>query len=325
MAVTDTEEVVREHMLQARGVVALRGGREVLRGVDLDLRVGEIVALLGPNGAGKTTLLEILAGLVPPDVGEVTRQGRVAAALQSPSLARRSVLQNVELALAWWGVPAPERRDRALTALRSLGAEQLAPVPAGTLSGGQARRVHIARALAVRPAVLLLDEPFAGLDPGTRADLLYDAASVIRSPDRATLVILHDRSDAWALADRVLVLLDGRVEAAGSPATVFGSPPSPEVARFVGFTGSIAGVDGGVLLLRATDLRLDPSGEIAGVVRRSVAHEDGVRLEIDVERGAVTALTAAPGPQPGERVRLTVVGGVRFPNDAARTTREARA
>ena len=100
--------------------------------------------------------------------------------------------------------------------------------------------MHLARALALDAAVLLLDEPFAGLDAATRADLLYDAASALRDPDPRRLVIVYDRAEAWALADRVGVMLDGRLEAVGSPAAVLERPPTPRVAAFVGFTGCIA-------------------------------------------------------------------------------------
>ena len=204
-------------LLACHGVSVSRGRREVLRSIDLELRAGEVVALLGPNGAGKSTLLGALAGAVEPAAGTVERHGRVAVALQSPDLARRSVLSNVVAALAWWGVPRAERRDRAIGALATLGAEHLATRPASELSGGERRRVHLARAIAVRPDVLMLDEPFAGLDGSARSDLLADVAGVVRDPARATLVVVHDRAEAWALADRLVVLIAGAVLADGAP------------------------------------------------------------------------------------------------------------
>ena len=173
-------------LLACRGVGVDLGGRAVLDGVDLELRRGETVALLGPNGAGKSTLLAVLAGLTSPQRGSVERTGTVAAALQGAALAGRTAVANVELALAWWGVPRSARPARARAALAAAGAAALADRPARALSGGEARRVHLARALAVAPDVLLLDEPFAGLDPGTRADLLGDSLDALRSPERTT-------------------------------------------------------------------------------------------------------------------------------------------
>jgi ABC-type sulfate/molybdate transport systems ATPase subunit len=302
--------------LEAREIAVVRGGRRVLDGVSLELRRGEVAALIGPNGAGKSTLVAILAGLAQPDEGRVERRGRVAAALQTPALARRSASANVEAALAWWGVARSERPARAAAALASLQALELGERPARDLSGGEARRVHLARALAVEPDTLLLDEPFAGLDPSTRADLLYDAASAIReAAARATLIVVHDRAEAWALADRVLVLIDGRVLADGSPAAILRTPPTREVARFVGFAGELVEGDGSALLLRPEDVALAPDGPLAARVLRRVPVEDGVRLELETARGRLLAVAEPPGPEPGDDVRVALRGGIRYGPD----------
>jgi ABC-type sulfate/molybdate transport systems ATPase subunit len=285
----------------------------VVHGVDVAVERGEVVALLGPNGAGKSTLLSALAGLLTPAAGRVERNGRVAAALQAPALARRSALANVEAALAWWGVPRSGRRERALHALELLGARGLADKQATKLSGGEQRRVHLARVLAVEPDVLLLDEPFAGLDSSARADLLYDAASAFRSEGRATLGVVHDRAEAWALADRVLILLDGRLAAAGAPREVLEHPPSSEVAAFLGFAGRLE-EPAGTRMLRPAHVRLDPAGELSGRVERRVPLEDGVRLELSLDDGSLVAIAPLPGPELGETVRLRVDGGVLFPH-----------
>jgi ABC-type sugar transport system ATPase subunit len=299
-------------LLRCEQLTVCRGRREVVREVSAELRAGEIVALLGPNGAGKSTLLDALAGALPLAGGRVERNGRVAIALQSPDLARRSVLANVVLALAWWGVPRAERAERARGALRAIGAEHLARRGAATLSGGERRRVHLARAIAVRPDVLLLDEPFAGLDAEVRASLLEDALSALRSETRATLVVVHDRAEAWALADRLLILIDGRLVGAGQPRELLERPPSAEVARFLGFDGNL---DDGreVLLTRPAHVVLDPSGSLEGRVSRAVPLEDGVRLELELDRGRLYTVAPLPAPQPGEHVRVRLEGGARFP------------
>jgi ABC-type sulfate/molybdate transport systems ATPase subunit len=297
--------------LRAAGLAARRGRRAVLEGIDLELRAGEITAVLGPNGAGKSTLLDILAGLLPPSAGRLERRGRVAAALQAPVLARRSAQANVELGLAWWGVPRAERRQRAGEALRALGAAHLGESRADTLSGGEARRVHLARALAVRPDVLLLDEPFAGLDVTARADLLEDVAGVLRSPDRSACIVVHDRSEAWALADQVLLLLDGRLVAAGAPAEVLDRPPSVAAARFLGFSGELD-EPGGRLLVRPGQVSLDPRGDRRATVRRRLPVEDGLRLELVLDNGTLFANAPHPAPESGTEVGLRVTGGVRF-------------
>ena len=299
-------------VLRARGVAVARAGVEVVRGVDLDLRAGEVVVVIGPNGAGKSTLLAALAGLLPVARGTVERNGRVAAALQAPALANRTARANVEAALQWWGVPRRERGDRALAALQAIGARGLADRPSRALSGGEARRVHLARALALEADALLLDEPFAGLDAPARAELLYDAASALRDARRATLVVVHDRAEAWALADRVVVLLDGAVAADGPPAAVFGRPPTPAVAAFVGFAGRLE-EPGTLRLLRPQDVALDEDGPLRARVTRLVPVEDGVRVELALEHGRLVALAPAPGPAPGAEVGVRLLGGVTFP------------
>ena len=300
--------------LIVRGLTVRRGRREVLHGIDFELARGEVLAVIGPNGAGKTSLVRALAGLTPAQSGTIEGGGRIATALQSPSMARRSALANVELGMSWWGVPRGERRARADAALAALHAGHLARQRADTLSGGEARRVHLARSLAVAPDVLLLDEPFAGLDPSTRADLLYDVASALRSPDRATLVVVHDRAEAWALADRVVVILDGRIAAVGTPSEVFEHPVREDVARFVGFVGSVR--EGNtVRLFRPAHLRLDDAGELSGTVRRRVPVEDGVRIEMTVEGGSLVVIAPPPGPAEGETARVTAVGGIEVTDD----------
>ena len=305
-------------LLRCEQLSVRRGRREVVREVSAELRAGEIVALLGPNGAGKSTLLDALAGALPVARGRVERHGRVAVALQSPDLARRTVLANVTLALAWWGVPRAERAGRAREALRAMGAEHLAERAAGALSGGERRRVHIARAIAVRSDVLLLDEPFAGLDAEVRASLLEDAVSALRSATRATLVVVHDRAEAWALADRLLILIDGRLVASGSPRELLEQPPTVEVARFLGFDGELD--DGSELLLtRPAHVVLDPSGPLEARVTRVIPVEDGARLELQLDRGRVYAVAALPSPGLGQSVPLRVEGGARFPVAEARS------
>jgi ABC-type multidrug transport system ATPase subunit len=299
-------------LLRCEHVSVRRGDREVVRDVSVELHPGELVALLGPNGAGKSTLLDALSGAVEPAHGRIERHGRVAVALQAPDLARRSVLANVTLALAWWGVARPEREDRARDALRIMGAEHLVERAAGTLSGGERRRVHIARALAVRPDVLMLDEPFAGLDPEARATLLEDSVSALRSTTRATLVVVHDRAEAWALADRLLILIDGELVAAGPPRDLLESPPNAPVARFLGFDGSLAEA-GETLLTRPPHVTLDPAGPLRARVTRAVPLEDGVRLELELEHGRLYTVAPLPAPRSGDSVRVRVLGGVRFP------------
>ncbi len=300
-----------EPMLRATGLTVARGPRTVLHDVDLQLRAGELVALLGPNGAGKSTLLDALSGTLAPAAGSIERHGSVAFALQSAEMARRSVLANLTVALGWWGVPRPQRVQRAREALEAIGAGHLAQRQATALSGGERRRVHLARVLAVRPDVLLLDEPFAGLDAEVRAALLQDVERALRSPARATLVVVHDRAEAWALADRLLILIDGRIVADGPPATLLSAPPSAVVARFLGYDGEVRD-DRSVLLTRAAHVVIDADGPHPATVARVIPLEDGVRLELRLANGRVYTVAPLPAPRAGDSVRVRIDGGIRF-------------
>jgi ABC-type sulfate/molybdate transport systems ATPase subunit len=234
----------------------------------------------------------------------------VAASLQTPALAGRSVRANIRLALRWWKCPRGEWAERTDSALRAIKADQLADRHATTLSGGEARRVHLARALALRSDVLLLDEPFAGLDPSTRADLLYDAESALRSDDRATLIVVHDRAEAWALADRVAIMLDGRIVQHGSPAEVFEHPATAAAAAFVGFTGTLQTEDG-TRMYRPADVHIvEDGGGMPGTVRRAVPVEEGVRLELDMAAGTLVVIAPHPAPPVGAQVAVDVGEGI---------------
>jgi ABC-type sugar transport system ATPase subunit len=293
-----------------------RGKRRLFDAIDLTLYRGEAVVVLGPNGVGKSTLLAVLAGLLPRAGGRVRLDGRVAAALQSPALAQRSVVANLYAAMGWWGVPGVERAGRARAALAQLHIEHLADRPGNALSGGEARRVHFARALSLRSDGLLLDEPFAGLDPPTRAELLGEASVVLRDPDRATMIVVHDRAEAWALADRLIVLLDGRVAAEGSPREVLEHPESLDVAEFLGFTGRLREADGTLRCVRPAHVSLDAGGDFRGIVAGAVHEEDGVLCQIDLADGRVQLRSEYPGPVVGARVSLRIAGGVRFAGTA---------
>jgi ABC-type sugar transport system ATPase subunit len=315
MALTASAEVARDTrppVLVAEGVRVSRGKRVLLDHVDLSLHRGEVVVVLGPNGVGKSTMLSVFAGLLPKAGGTLTLHGRVAAALQAPALARRSVRANLELAMGWWGVPRAERAERARAALALLHIEHLADRFADRLSGGEARRVHFARALALRSDGLLLDEPFAGLDPPTRAELLSDTSAALRDADRATMVVVHDRAEAWALADRLVVLLDGRVAAQGAPDEVLERPDSIEVAKFLGFTGRVRESDDLVRYLRPAQVALDDAGPLHGRIARRMPEEDGVLCEVELEQGELQVRSSYPGPLVDERVTLRVDGGVVF-------------
>jgi tungstate transport system ATP-binding protein len=282
--------------LELRGVVVRRGDRDVLRVDSLSVAPGEMLAVIGPNGSGKSTLLQVAALLVKPAAGEVLLDGvaagadtlalrrRLAIAMQEPHLIQGSVLDNAALGLALRGVPKRERQERALTWLRRFGVEALASRRANRISGGEAQRLSLARAFAVNPELLLLDEPFSALDEATRQQLLDDLAAVVAETGVTTIFVTHDRDEALRLADRVAVLIDGRLRQAGAATEVFGAPVDEDVAAFVGVETIVAGrvvsIEDGLATVAVGQQRLSavaPPG-IGANVRVCIRPED-VTLE----------------------------------------------
>ncbi|GAX51915.1 ABC transporter ATP-binding protein [Streptomyces olivochromogenes] len=193
--------------VEIRGLSRAFDGKTVLHDLDLDIREGEFVALLGHSGCGKSTLLRILAGLDDEIGGEVTVPARRSAAFQSPRLLPwLKVWRNVVL-----GLPGRPDRALALQALDEVGIADRATVWPKTLSGGQAQRVSLARALVREPELLLLDEPFGALDALTRGRVQQLVAELWRLHGCAILLVTHDVEEALLLADRVLVMDEGRI------------------------------------------------------------------------------------------------------------------
>ncbi len=194
--------------VQAQQVRRVFHGRAVLHDLDLTIHSGEFVALLGASGSGKTTLLRILAGLDAPDGGEAWVPEARTVVFQEPRLVQsKSVWRNVVI-----GLPRKQAgRARAETALAEVGLAQRADAWPATLSGGEAQRAALARALVREPRLLLLDEPFAALDALTRLKMQRLIGDLCQMHGPATLLVTHDVEEAILLADRILVLKEGRI------------------------------------------------------------------------------------------------------------------
>jgi molybdopterin-binding protein len=239
--------------ISLRDVVVRRSKMEVLRVPSLDVEEGEVLAVIGPNGAGKTTLLQVLALLDRPAQGDVFYDGvrvrghelsirrRMALMMQDPLLLRRSVAENVATGLRLRGVSRRERNARIDRWLERFGVRHLAPRSARKISGGEAHRVSLARAFALEPEVLLLDEPFAALDQPTRETLLQELAGALGETGLTTVFVTHDRSEALRLGDRVAVIVSGRIRQVDATAAVFAAPADEDVASLVGAETIIPG------------------------------------------------------------------------------------
>ncbi len=291
-------------VIECAGLTVAHGARAVLDVPSLAVGAGEILVVIGPNGAGKSTLLRVLGCLEAPTTGEVRFQGepvtprrglaarrRMASVFQDPLLADATVEANVALGLSFRGVPAREARPRVARWLERLGIPGLGARRARTLSGGEAQRAALARALVLDPDLLLLDEPFAALDQPTREQLLEDLGVVLREEGITTVLVTHDRGEALALGDRVAVLMAGRLLQVDTTAQVFRAPVSEEVARFVGVETildcRVIGREGALSLLEA--------GPAAIEVAQPAETGEWVRLCLRPEDVTLAAGPAAPG------------------------------
>ena len=223
-------------------------GRLVLDVPSLVMRGGRTTAVLGPNGSGKTTLLRVIAGLRRPRAGTVRVGGATPA--QSPDLAyvfqeqvflRESVRYNLELGLRLRRIGEVETRERVDEAVRLLGVEHLLDRRADRLSGGEGRRVSLARALCLRAPLVLLDEPLAGLDERAYTQLIDELPPILAAFKATTVFVTHSREEALRLADDLVVLIGGEVHVAGSARVVAANPRTPEVATVLGYTVLEAG------------------------------------------------------------------------------------
>ncbi|MFN7986291.1 MAG: ABC transporter ATP-binding protein [Thermoanaerobaculia bacterium] len=238
-------------LLSLEGVEVVRDGKPILSLPRLDVREKEVLAVLGPTGAGKSTLLRVLHFLEKPVSGSLVWRGervgwpaplalrrRIAMAFQDPLLFSGTTADNVAYGLEVRGVDGTAARERVDEALRLLHVGHLAGRQARTLSGGEAQRTALARALVLSPELLLLDEPFAALDAPIRKHLLEELKQVVRARGITCVYVTHEQAEAFSFADRLAVLRRGKLLQSGTPGEVLLRPQSRALARFMQ-TGNI--------------------------------------------------------------------------------------
>ena len=243
------------HILEIRDLRAKRGGVTVLDIPELDVRDGEFLSLIGPNGAGKSSLLLILACLLPRRKGTLrfhetpvtagngllAYRRKIAMVFQEPLLFDATVFSNVASGLKLRGMPGTEIRKTVAECLERFGIGHMAERHARKLSGGEAQRTSLARAFAIKPELIFLDEPFSSLDPPTRDLLMDDLHRILLETKTTAVMATHDRLEALRLSDRVAVMKEGRTVQIDTPQTVMNHPADEFIASFVGMETILAG------------------------------------------------------------------------------------
>ena len=233
-------------MIEIRDLLIQRNGRDALKIDSLDIARGETLTVVGPNGAGKSTLLLALAHLLKPARGDILFDGRslnawndleyrrrISFVFQAPLLMDMTVEQNVALGLKFRGISKEETREQVNRWIQVLGVESLAKRRAGQLSGGEAQRVSLARAFVLDPELLLLDEPFAALDPPTRARLLEDLSNILEQDHGTAVFVTHNLKEAATLSHRIAVIVDGMLRQVGTAKQIKSKPADETVKAFL--------------------------------------------------------------------------------------------
>jgi tungstate transport system ATP-binding protein len=263
-------------ILEARGLEVIRGAAMILNIPSLFIHEGEILSLIGPNGAGKTTLLQTLSYLLKPFQGEIffrrskvqanhsvlQYRRRLAMVFQEPLLFDTTVFENIASGLKIRRIHSMEIQRRVMEQLERFGIGHLSSRSARTLSGGEAQRTSLARAFAIRPEILFLDEPFASLDPPTRDSLIEDLENILRKTKTTTIFATHDRSEALRLSDRMAVMNEGKIFQVGSPEEVMNHP----IDEFVGvetiLSGRVIKKYSGTFLASVLDQEIEVVGNV---------------------------------------------------------------
>ena len=326
------------------------GATEVLRGLNLTVPSGNVCAVLGPSGCGKTTLVRIIAGFDVPHSGRVRladrilvddrtrvppeKRGITVVPQEGALFPHLNVGANVAFGLRG---PSRQRASRVAELLELMGIGGLAERSPDQLSGGQQQRVALARALAPQPELILMDEPFSGLDAGLRGQVRADVREALRLTGATALLVTHDQTEALSVADTMAVMADGRVLMQGSPQQVYLAPTSLAVARFLGDLVEVPGTASngmvetifgrnqlqhqvrassgpGIVCFRPEQLILGAEGITATTIRREyLGPRTRITLEVPSSQGALTVTAITSGEVAiADSVQLTVRGPISF-------------
>jgi thiamine transport system ATP-binding protein len=319
--------------LDVRDLTVRFGPKLAVDQVDLGVAPGSVVAVLGPSGCGKSTLLRAVAGLEVPASGTIAYDGRdlarvpvhkrgFALMFQDGQLFEHlDVAANIAYPLRLRHRSQHDQQSRARELLALVGLDGYADRVPATLSGGERQRVALARALAVEPRLLLLDEPLSALDRGLRERLAGELHDILRAAGVTAMLVTHDHDEAFAVADRMAVMRDGRIVQAGTLEEVWSRPADGWTAAFLGYATVLSGDSAGRLrelvapghggesvALRRSALRVDPGGPLTARVEEARVTPDQIRVQLDVDGAGSLPGVADPGSdvRVGAQVRVSI-------------------
>jgi ABC-type Fe3+/spermidine/putrescine transport system ATPase subunit len=307
------------------------GQNLVLDNVSLQIETGEIVCLLGESGSGKTTLLRLIAGLEQSYQGTIQLDGLAIDKLlvhkrgfglmfQDFALfPHLNVAENVAFGLKMLGIPQKEQSKTITETLDLVGLAGYEQREISSLSGGQKQRVALARSLAPKPRLLMLDEPLGSLDAGLRETIVQDLRQIIKQIGLTAIYVTHDQQEAYAIADRIAIMNKGRIEQYDKPEALYHQPKTAFVARFLGIDNLLPAKvlepfisfpsEAEYFLLHPDSVTLDEVGSLVGIVRERVFQGDSFRLRIEIAENhslSIRLSSLERVPELGESVRLVI-------------------
>ena len=306
-------------MLKVENIKVSFDGIQVLDECALEVGEGEIVVLLGPSGCGKSTLLRTVAGLENLETGKILwneedmtivpphKRGFGLMFQNHALFPHRNVEENIDFGLQILQLNRTERQERVKDLLKMVGLEEFEKREIGGLSGGEAQRVALARSLAPKPRLLMLDEPMASLDRALRDRLLIDISNLLRGLNQAAIYVTHDHDEAFSIADRIAIMHEGRIERIGTPSEVWLDPGSKTAAQCIGHenfiildsSGNCAlgklGSGPGTVLIREDGISVvSKSTEIVGTVKSAAFHAGLTFIKVQVGDLELSTSTAMP-------------------------------
>lgn len=295
------------------------GATAVLTGISIDAGRGEFISLVGPSGCGKTTTLNIVAGFEDPDAGDIQVDG--VSVLQTPSYRRKlgmvfqshalfphmTIAENVGFGLAMQRLPKSEIATRVVEALAAVKLGMLADRYPRQLSGGQQQRVGIARALTVRPKVLLMDEPLSSLDAALRREMQIEIRRIQQDVGITTLYVTHDQEEALTMSDRIVLMNRGRIEQSGSPQELYEAPKSLFAASFIGESSFLAAT---IEAVSGDCVFASVDAHTRVEIDRSPWMQQGAKINLCIRPQAIQLCPASDGGISGKVVTRAFVGSV---------------